>query len=64
MHVASNFNKLDIVKILCSKMKSDVNLKNKDGYSPLHIALWASNEEIALYLLDKGADAELETTTH
>ena len=44
-------------------MKSDPNIKNKDGYSPLHIALWAKNEDLALYLLDWGADAELESTT-
>jgi len=47
---------------LIQKIKSNPNLKNKDGYSSLHIALRAKNEELALYLLDKGADAELETT--
>ena len=48
---------------MIQKVRSNPNLKNKDGYSSLHIALWAKHEDMALFLLDRGADAELETTT-
>lgn len=54
---------MDILKILVSKIKSDLNIKNKDGYAPLHIALRANEEDVVHYLLDRGANAELETNT-
>jgi ankyrin repeat protein len=50
--------------MLIENFKADLNLKNKEGYSPLHISLRHKHESIAHYLLDRGANAELDTSIH
>ena len=35
---------------------TDVNAKDEDGYTPLHVAAWEGHKEIAELLIAKGAD--------
>ena len=35
---------------------ADIHEKDKDGWTPLHIALWNGHTETALMLMEKGAD--------
>lgn len=56
---SSNYNKYrlskDTLELLLSK-GADVNLKDKDGRTPLHFAAESADGDIVELLLDKGAD--------
>ena len=54
--LAKHFREID-ANILFGK-KADINVKNKRGYTPLHIAILSSNYEFASDLLEKGADRD------
>ena len=54
MHLAAIVGYRDIVEFLVEK-GADLNVKSKDGATPLHYALAARNNDIADYLKSKGA---------
>ena len=41
---------------------TDVNVKDKDGWTPLHLAAWKSHKKIVELLIDKGANVNANTT--
>lgn len=45
------------------KSRASVNVKDKEGYSPLHYAAEAGHADIVRILLERGADADLATDT-
>ncbi|OHS95208.1 hypothetical protein TRFO_02148 [Tritrichomonas foetus] len=58
-----------VMKALLSSEKTDKNIKDKDGRTPLHIASLAGNEELLKILLNNGAslfeeDSSNETPFH
>ena len=54
-------NDLRRVKELLNKDLSNINLLNKNGISPLHIAVINGNLEIINYILDKGANPNISS---
>jgi len=61
LHIATERNNLALIKRL-SILNIDVNAKNKDGYSALHIAsMKAKDTTIINYLLKIGADKKMKT---
>lgn len=55
------FNDLKKVKEYLNKDKSNINNLNKNGISPLHIAVISGNLEIINFLLDKGANPNIKS---
>ncbi|MCT4628625.1 ankyrin repeat domain-containing protein [Winogradskyella sp.] len=61
LHLAIEKNNLQLLKRV-SEFKIDVNAKNKDGLTPLHLAAMKSkNEEMLKYLISIGADKAIKT---
>ena len=54
-------NNLKKVKEYLNKDKSNINSLNKNGISPLHIAVISGNLEIINFLLDKGANPNIKS---
>ncbi len=48
---------IDEVNSLLEKV--DINVNDKDGYTPLHVACIKSHTEIAMVLIEKGADVNI-----
>jgi ankyrin repeat protein len=46
------------VKFLIEELKVDVNLRDANGYTPLHHAAARGDNELILYLVSKGADVK------
>lgn len=42
---------------------ANINLRNADGYTPLHLACAALNEAVVIRLLENGADVTLQSAT-
>ncbi|OAF71282.1 Ankyrin repeat domain-containing protein 49 [Intoshia linei] len=53
---AAENDKIAILQELHQKYPNLINIQDSDGYSPLHRAVYNDNCEIALYLLDNGAN--------
>jgi len=49
---------LSVMKYLVEELHSDVNLRDNDGYTPLHHAAARGDNEMILYLVSKGADVK------
>ena len=47
---------LSVMKYLVEELHADVNLRDNDGYTPLHHAAARGDNEMILYLVGKGAD--------
>jgi ankyrin repeat protein len=47
---------LSVVKYLVEELHADVNMRDNDGYTPLHHAAARGDNEMILYLVSKGAD--------
>lgn len=67
-HLAVNKQSIDLLK-LATGHKANVNAKNNEGYTPLHLAaMKAKDVEILKYLLangaDKGAQTEFDETVY
>ncbi|KAF4663186.1 hypothetical protein FOL46_004881 [Perkinsus olseni] len=61
LHWACEVGRLAIVKRLCGEHSELLAMKDKRGLSPLHIACWQGNEELARILLDNKADIKALT---
>ena len=60
-HIATEANDLELLQSL-SSLEADINLKNDEGLTPLHIAaMKAENDHILKYLISRGADPSLKT---
>ncbi|SFZ90464.1 Ankyrin repeat [Flaviramulus basaltis] len=60
-HLAVEKSSIDLLEI-AAKMNQDVNAKNSEGNTALHLAaMKAQNENILKFLLNEGAKKELET---
>lgn len=49
----------DVVKMMIEK-GANINVKNLNGQTPLHVAILTNNIEIAKYLIEKGADLNIK----
>jgi ankyrin repeat protein len=47
---------LSVMKYLVEELGADVNMRDNDGYTPLHHAAARGDNEMILYLVSKGAD--------
>ena len=47
--------------MLLIEKEADVNVKDKDGKTPLHDAVGGNHKEMAMLLIEKGADVNVET---
>ena len=60
-HLAAQLNDLPLLKG-ASEMGLDINAKNKEGLTPLHIAaMKAESDAVMKYLLSQGADKSIRT---
>jgi ankyrin repeat protein len=57
----SNSYGLELAKILLAA-GAEVNLKDKQGFAPLHFAVLGEEEEIVSLLIENGADIEIRRT--
>ena len=49
---------LSVMKYLVEELHADVNMRDNDGYTPLHHAAARGDNEMILYLVAKGADVK------
>ena len=49
---------LSVMKYLVEELHADVNMRDNDGYTPLHHAAARGDNELILYLVSKGADVK------
>jgi len=59
LHQATVSGNIERVKELLSK-GVDINLKNRQGWTPLHAAVWNQKQDIAKLLIEKGADVNVK----
>lgn len=68
LHEATKYNNVDVVEYLIINEGAEVNAKNKDGRTALHVAIEENNFEIASLLILHGAicvkDNEGRTPIH
>ena len=62
LHVASRNNDCEIIELLVKNGSSDVNSRDSEGYTPLHIAAIHGNMYAVRKLLDLRADISRATT--
>ncbi len=49
---------LSVMKYLVEELNADVNMRDNDGYTPLHHAAARGDNDMILYLVSKGADVK------
>jgi ankyrin repeat protein len=49
---------LSVMKYLVEELGADVNMRDNDGYTPLHHAAARGDNEMIMYLVSKGADVK------
>jgi ankyrin repeat protein len=59
LHLAAKFGNGNLAELLARKLGADVNVFNKDGMTPLHIACQLRNQNVVERLLLAGANANL-----
>lgn len=60
-HLAAKINSLELFKRLAT-FKIDINAKNDEGLTPLHLAaMKADDDKVMRYLISQGADASITT---
>ncbi|MBV1857838.1 MAG: ankyrin repeat domain-containing protein [Nannocystaceae bacterium] len=60
--VAHRAPSVRLVSVLVKKYGHDVDARDKNGWTPLHVAAFENNAEAATGLLENGADVNAETT--
>ncbi|XP_078061691.1 uncharacterized protein bcl3 [Mustelus asterias] len=60
VHLACEHSSLECLQSLLAhgRDRIDLEIRNYDGYTPLHVAVNSCHREIAAYLLDQGADVD------
>lgn len=61
LHIASNWNKIEIAKLLISK-GAKVNARDRSGWTSLHWASFEGGAEVVELLISKGAEKNAKTT--
>src|SRR4051812_653412 len=61
LHFAVTIEDFEKTKSLLQCDVKDVNVKDDDGWTPLHHAVCGGNLEISNYLLNNGADVNAQT---
>jgi ankyrin repeat protein len=59
LHQAAGGGHAEIVRLLLSRSKAELNVRGQDGGTPLLLALSQGHAEVAKYLLEEGADVTL-----
>ena len=59
LHIAAHCGYNDIVRALIKRPDVNLNVRNKDGNTPLHSAAWSGREQSARLLIDAGADINI-----
>jgi ankyrin repeat protein len=52
IHLCCLYNRLDLLKFFVEFGKCDILIMNRDGWLPLHIAVYLGHMNIVLYLLE------------
>ncbi|CAM4978011.1 unnamed protein product [Rotaria socialis] len=52
VHLCCLYNRLDLLKIFVNLGHCDILMMNRDGWLPLHIAVYLGYMDIVLYLLE------------
>jgi ankyrin repeat protein len=60
LHVAAQTGDMESVKLLLPKTTGGINFKGNDNYTPLFFAAESSKANVVKYLLDNGADANID----
>ena len=60
--LATKLQNVELVEELVKRRELDVNTRNQQGKTPLHMVAATGNDEIALVLLRHGADVQLKDT--
>jgi ankyrin repeat protein len=53
---AAKSGDVERVRVLLANDKSLVNARDKDGSTPLHCAVWKGHQQVAVLLIEAGAD--------
>lgn len=62
IYLASKFGESSLLEFLLKKENLDINIKSKNGLTPLHIACYYGHAEIVELLLNNGANVMSEVT--
>jgi len=62
IHNAVRRGNIELVKEMVIKNPNLINLKNKDGWTPLFIASWSVNKELVEFLVLSGADVKISAS--
>jgi len=62
LHVAAHSGHVDLIELLLSKYKADVDHRSKHGCTPLHLASLKGNQKCAESLVRYGANIEARTS--
>jgi ankyrin repeat protein len=60
LHGAAMIGDVEVGRVLTEKGEADVNLQSLSGYTPLHVAALSGKADFVQFLLDEGADRELQ----
>ncbi|XP_077994497.1 uncharacterized protein LOC144448217 [Glandiceps talaboti] len=61
LHKAAEWGHLDVVKYFVSQCHFDVNMRSRDGITPLHLAAAYGNTDTVMFLLDHKALISLQS---
>jgi len=59
LHWAVRYGQTQVIRLLVDKYSATVNAQNADGETPLHLAVREGRDDIAQYLLQNNADANI-----
>ena len=63
LHCASSLGFVDIIEILLAAGASLESRTEPEGYTPLHVSCCSNEVDAAMYLIEKGADINMESST-